>query len=361
MKITFPYIGPVKAYKKLLEILGHEVVMASRPSTASISLGIKHSPEFICFPFKVILGSYLEAIARGADTVVTAGGVGACRAGYFGDLSRRILKQMGYDVKFYIFNSIFDDFPAFYGQIRELTRGISIKKVLSTMWFVLRMVYISDSYEKKINALRPYEVNYGDCKKAWLQIQELFEHSNNMRELNNNMKIADELIAAIRTRPRNDVLKIGVVGEIYYVMESALNNDLEDRLGRDGVQVLRNKYISHWLNHNLWPPFLKNPHHRITEKANSYLRHGLGGHERENIGYILHFKESGCDGIIHLMPFGCMPELVTQTIIPHLSRDLDIPILSLSLDEQTGWVNVQARLEAFLDLLRNRKEHARYI
>jgi predicted nucleotide-binding protein (sugar kinase/HSP70/actin superfamily) len=68
------------------------------------------------------------------------------------------------------------------------------------------------------------------------------------------------------------------------------------------------------------------------------------------------FKERGFDAIIHLMPFGCLPELVTQSAIPAISKQLQLPILSLSLDEQMGTANNQTRIEAFIDLVRNKKK-----
>ncbi|MDD2496943.1 MAG: hypothetical protein PHY90_02230 [Desulfitobacteriaceae bacterium] len=67
------------------------------------------------------------------------------------------------------------------------------------------------------------------------------------------------------------------------------------------------------------------------------------------------YKEQGFDGIVHLMPFGCLPELISQSIMPKVSEDLDIPVLTLSLDEQTGRANSLTRLEAFVDLIRTRK------
>ncbi|MDK2814825.1 MAG: hypothetical protein PWP18_738 [Thermoanaerobacter sp.] len=59
-----PYI-----YEKLFSLLGHEVVTPPRPSQKTINYGVKYSPEFACFPLKVILGTYLEAIELGADTI----------------------------------------------------------------------------------------------------------------------------------------------------------------------------------------------------------------------------------------------------------------------------------------------------
>lgn len=51
----------------------------------------------------------------------------------------------------------------------------------------------------------------------------------------------------------------------------------------------------------------------------------------------------------------CMPEIISRSILPQVSRDHDMPVLSLVLDEHTGEAGIQTRLEAFVDLLeRNR-------
>jgi predicted nucleotide-binding protein (sugar kinase/HSP70/actin superfamily) len=343
-------MGPVLAYKKLLELLGHEVILPPRPTQRTIELGVKYSPEFICFPFKIILGSYIEAIEQGAELVVTSGGIGACRAVYYGALSEKILRQLGYHIRFLVFDNFLKEFPTFYRQAQEIRNRKTMPQVLSALYLSFNLIYILDKYEKTINKLRPYENVPGTCNQKWQDIRRLIGGSNNSKELKTNINIADQIIAGIATSPKENIIKIGLVGEIYLVMEGSMNNELEDKLAKMGVEVIRYKYISHWLKNCIWPPY------QVLRKAERYLKYGIGGHEKENIGYMIKYKEMGFDGIIHLMPFGCMPELVTQTIIPTLTRDLDFPILSLSLDEQTGWVNNQIRLEAFIDLLRNRKE-----
>lgn len=350
MKVTFPYLGPVLAYKKLFELLGHEVIMPPRPTRRTIELGVKYSPEFICFPFKIILGSYLETVAQGADLVVTSGGIGACRAVYYGNLSEQILKNLGYDPRFLVFDNILARFPDFYRQAQVIRDHRPLSQLLYSAHVALCLAYGLDRYEKALHRLRPYESVPGTCNQKWREIRNLLGRSNTLQELRMNMKMADEMIAGIATRPNPDLLKIGLVGEIYLVMEGSINHELMDELAGMGVEVHRYRYISDWITHSFWPP------RRILKKADRYLRYGLGGHERENIGHIINYKELGYDGVIHLMPFGCMPELVTQAIIPTLSQDLDLPILSLSLDEQTGYLNNRVRLEAFIDLLRNRRE-----
>ncbi|MFP4017014.1 MAG: 2-hydroxyacyl-CoA dehydratase, partial [Halanaerobiales bacterium] len=74
-----------------------------------------------------------------------------------------------------------------------------------------------------------------------------------------------------------------------------------------------------------------------------------------SVGHIVDYKERGFDGVIHLKPFGCLPEIISQSMLDKISDDLDIPILSLSIDEQTAQANMMTRLEAFLDFIKYRK------
>ncbi len=350
MKVTFPHMGPVRIYQKLFEMLGNEVIPPPAPTQRTIELGVKYSPEFICFPFKIILGSYLEAIEHGAEVIVTSGGIGACRAVYYGDLSEKILSQMGHQVKVIVFDSVFDDIGRFWRDLQTLRNGKSLFEVYQALRLCIQLVYANDRYQKKLISLLPHETVPGSCHRQWLAIRELFYQCNRLKDFKSCLEEAERIIGNISLTPRNDLIKVGLVGEIYLVMESWANHELEEKLAGLGAEVVRTQYISDWLTHTLRPP------RELLRKTDRFLKYGIGGHEKENIGQIIHFKELGFDGVIHLLPFGCMPELVTQALIPALSSSLDLPILSLSLDEQTGWVNQQIRLEAFIDLLRSRKE-----
>jgi len=69
---------------------------------------------------------------------------------------------------------------------------------------------------------------------------------------------------------------------------------------------------------------------------------------------VLHAKEY--DGLIHLAPFTCMPEIVAQNIMP--STKENIPVLTILCDEQIAKPGMLTRLEAFVDLLeRKRRAH----
>ncbi|NLG37884.1 MAG: hypothetical protein GX549_07690, partial [Clostridiales bacterium] len=94
---------------------------------------------------------------------------------------------------------------------------------------------------------------------------------------------------------------------------------------------------------------------RFVEAAAPYLGMDIGGHTRETIGHTVMHAREGYDGIIQLYPLGCMPEIVAQSILPRVIDDMDIPVLTLIYDEFTGEAGYITRLEAFLDLLLQRR------
>jgi predicted nucleotide-binding protein (sugar kinase/HSP70/actin superfamily) len=106
-------------------------------------------------------------------------------------------------------------------------------------------------------------------------------------------------------------------------------------------------------------PFKKWDYKREIKYARPYVRYPLGGKTRESLGSIVDFKKTGFDGVIHLYPFTCMPEIISRSILPQVSREHDMPVLSLVLDEHTGEAGIQTRLEAFVDLLERKRKGVR--
>jgi predicted nucleotide-binding protein (sugar kinase/HSP70/actin superfamily) len=358
MKITFPYMGPILVYKKLLEAMGHEVILPQKPTQRTFDLGTKYSPEFLCFPFKCLIGTYIESLERGADTVVTTGGDSSCRAGFYGEVHRRILRSIGYDVKFYVFDSLFQHTRQFLSDFRKLKAGHSWWHVLQTIRFCYSLIAAMDEIQERVRILRAHEKHKGDFARAWLQVQELFTACQGSGDVPEARRQAWSIIHSVPVElwdPRQAV-RVGIVGEIYVAMEGHANLEIEEKLAAMGIEVVNSQYVSHWLQHNVsFLPWRKSYVEKIIDKAKPYLKLDLGGHDQENIAHMIDFREQGVDGVIHLMPFGCLPELVTQSIIPRISKDLGMPILSLAMDEQRGTANSQTRLEAFIDLAAGRK------
>lgn len=358
MKVSFPYMGTTIVYKKLLQMLGHEVIMPPKPSQRTINLGVKYSPEFACFPLKVIMGSYFEAIEKGAEVIVTSGGHGPCRAGFYEQVHQRILKEEGSPVQFLVFNSMFRDFRSFYQNITRLKGGSSWFKIARSILLVYDMIKKLDCLEKQVQRIRAYEIKKGDATRAWEKIQDLFDKAYTKKEINSAFLGGQELLDSIRlAEPQESKkIRIGIVGEIYVVMESSINMKMEELLGNLGAEVERAQYLSQWVAYNALPGFMNKTHEKeILEKGERYLPIKIGGHAKQTLGHIIDYSERGFDGVVHLMPFGCLPELVSQSIIPKITEELGIPVLTLSIDEQTGVANNLTRVEAFIDLIKGKR------
>jgi predicted nucleotide-binding protein (sugar kinase/HSP70/actin superfamily) len=154
----------------------------------------------------------------------------------------------------------------------------------------------------------------------------------------------------VESRP---VLKIGLVGEIYTLLEPFANLDVERKLGSLGVEVDRSIYLSQWVNDHLFMGLVKGIRSSslYIKSASPYLRHFVGGHGQETLGAAVYYHNRGYDGIIQILPFTCMPEIVAQSVLPGFSRDTGMPVMTLIVDEQTGESGYLTRLEAFVDLL----------
>ncbi len=358
MKISFPHMGQVTAYKRLLEDLGHEVIMPQRPTQRTFDLGVLNSPEFICYPSKVMAGTYIEACENGAEVIVSSGGCGPCRAGMYCEIHRCILKKLGYGTEIVIFDSFFKNPGYFLKQLNRIKNKKSLFKVLKSVFFALKMIDYLDDIEKKIKVERAYEVNRGDFDKLLENINDTFYKCKTKRQLKAEYQkaLSEMKMIPVKKPDENKRLRFGVVGEIFVVIDSATNMNIESRLNALGVEVASTQYISEWVSHNATPSFMCHDEtHRIHENGKKYTTCNCGGHHLGNIGWIEEFSKRGYDGIIHLMPFGCLPELVTRSMSHKLSEQFDIPILSMSIDEQNGEANTQTRLEAFVDLCAGRK------
>ena len=73
------------AFKFFVEqVLDAEFVALPPATKRTVELCSKHSSDFVCAPFKHILGDYIEALELGADVLVQF--AGPCRLGYYGEL-----------------------------------------------------------------------------------------------------------------------------------------------------------------------------------------------------------------------------------------------------------------------------------
>jgi len=357
MKVTYPHMGSLSlAVHSLLTGLGLDVVPPPTITRRTINLGVLHSPEFACFPLKVNMGNFIEALEAGADTIVMAGGSGPCRFGYYAQVQREILRDLGYEFKMIVLEPPQGHLSELADKLKELGGGRPWPEIVRLLQVTWRQIKALDTLHARLLHARPRELEKGRCARAYRQASELVLAAKTPGEVDSFLRQGMEALSAVPGDRDREPLRIGLIGEIYMLLEPAANLDMEKVLGEMGVEVERSIYISHWIKEHLVLSTLRlGGSKKIRKAAAPYLNHFIGGHGWESVGETVLYGRRGFDGIIHVLPFTCTPEIVAQSILPTVSRDYGIPVLSFSLDEQSGEAGVITRLEAFLDLLWQRK------
>lgn len=361
MKITFPHMGNIcLPLEKMWEAAGAEVVLPPPNSKRTLTLGTKYAPEFVCLPFKMTLGNFIEALELGADTIIMASGPGRCRFGFYGEAQQRILRGLGYHFQMMQVNTNDNALANLMRGLRFTVPGLSWIKALQAIRMGFVVLQAVDMLEKELFITRPREITKGESTRVFQLVMDRLRHAGTTAEVKEIGEYGLRLMREVPVHDDRPALKIGILGEIYVVLEPYTTADIERRLGEMGVEVTKYLYPSDWALFNLFIKALKLiPEHRsIAAAAKPYLNYSVGGDGLKTVGQTVLCAQDGFDGVIQLYPFTCMPEIVAQYMLPRIQEDYKIPILSLGLDEHTGVAGMQTRLEAFIDLVRRKREGA---
>jgi len=356
MLMSYPHFGSVTyVLESLLRELNLDIIPPKKPTKKTTEYGARYGPEFVCTPFKLTLGTFIEMLEEGADTLGMGGGNAFCRFGYYWPVQKLILEDLGYDFRF-----INIDYWSAKSIIRDLKResGYNTMQTIRAFQVCWLKNRLTDLVDKLLYQYRALETEKGTSdrlvKTIFRQIVETRGISK-IRKL--YRKIPKMFESQVEIHVKKNILKVAVCGEIYVVLEPALNLDIHRRLNELGVIVESTVTLRRFTDvfHNL-KPFHK-PHWEVAQFwGKPYVQYRVGVETQENLGDIRYYKKLGWDGIVHLYPFTCMPEIITRAIAPEVSKKENMPFLSLVVDEHTGEAGFQTRLEAFVDLLRRNKE-----
>jgi predicted nucleotide-binding protein (sugar kinase/HSP70/actin superfamily) len=358
-------------FKGAAEHLGAKVVVPPPITNETIALGARYSPEGICLPFKVIIGNYLQAVEKGANSVVFyinnragsrqhgGGGGGMCRFRHYGHLQELVMRRTGADIEFFILG----EGGGLVQQISEIT-GKGTWEVIRALRVAIKKLRLIELLEDLSWRYRAVERERGAATKALNDGLHYLEGVLDFKTLDSVEP--KSFFAHVDTVDR-EPLRIGVVGEFYLLVEPASNCHVFEMLGELGAEVHRHlslgeailryppglvigKLMAWWLNMSI-PPRAE-----IARIAQPYLSCSVAGHGRESVADTIRFHRSGYDGVLHLLPMGCMPEVTVRPILRKVSDDLNFPVLSLSFDELISEGAVRTRIETFVDVLRLSKE-----
>lgn len=356
MKVTFPHMGNAGiALKALFTGLNLEVVPPPPVSRRTMELGSKYSPEFACLPLKINVGNFIEALENGADTVVMAGGWGPCRFGYYAQVERDILNELMFDYQMIILEAPDSRLSELFKQFKSLGENVSLWQALRAIKFAWGKLNAVEKMEKGLEYILPRAADPVRAERIYHQSLAAIDAAGDDEAIRKAVGDAEKNWQGL-SRHSRPVIKLGLVGEIYTILEPAANYHLINHLGFLGAEVTRSIYITDWINDHLLGGFIKKSHHlQVINSARPYINYWVGGHGQESVGATVEFARQGYDGVIQIGPLTCMPEIVAHSVLGRVSQVEGIPCMTLYFDEHSGTAGVYTRVEAFVDMLRRQK------
>ena len=204
------------------------------------------------------------------------------------------------------------------------------------------------------------EIQRGETQKRLKKVLSWVDEAKTPKAVEEAIRKGKALLQEMEQDHSRIPFRVAIVGELYTVMDPHINRGVEQKLGELGVEVTRTS----WFSTHILRSLRKNKADRASERvrffeaSKAYLGYDVGAECNISIGEAILRSEEGYDGVVHLMPFACMPETTASGILTKVGRDRDIPILTLILDEQEIEGRIQTLLEAFVEMLEWKKRAA---
>jgi predicted CoA-substrate-specific enzyme activase len=353
----------------------------------TVDIGMKFVSGKECYPCIVTTGDMVKrAMAsdfRPEESVffMPSGG-GPCRFGQYNIFHKHVLEGMGLNnVPVYAPNQ--DD--GFYNDL-----GIVSKDFAMHSWQGIMAI---DLLYKCLHETRPYEKTKGVTDELYRDYldriyKSLVGMDGNLEDLLVSMRKDFEKV------PRSHEQKplIGVIGEIFvrtnrfsnenlikkvedlggevwlapfeewifYVNYMGLRKALRKRERSVIIDTLLKRFYQQRVEHRYGHYFegflktLKEPSTRkILKKASRYVHDSFEGETVLSIGKAIDLAEKGASGVVNAMPFGCMPGTIVTALMRAVTKDFDLPSISIPYDG-TESSTTEIQLEAFMDQARGR-------
>lgn len=322
MKIGIPrtltYYAYLPLWKAFFEALGCEVVVSDKTSKGILDKGVEYAVNDACIPIKLFHGHVYNLKER-ADFILVP----------------RLLNLTGEKAVTYC--------PKFLG-LADMVRA-SMPGLPPLLDFRI------DLREKRKERLREYQriaallgVSTSRVDRAFRRA--LSKMSRYRRDLLGKER-AEEVLGMLTedTRAVNlppQPLTLAVVGYPYLLYDSFVNTGLVSKLHKMGVRILTPEMV---------------PERALERKAKRLPKNLFWTFSNQVVrGAIYYIDDGGVDGIIHVTAFGCGPDAMVGKLIELEAKQRAVPNICISLDEHTGEAGVLTRLEAFVDILKYRRD-----
>jgi len=142
---------------------------------------------------------------------------------------------------------------------------------------------------------------------------------------------------------RKSPLRIAFIGHPYNLFDIDINKDLLALAKSLNMEIITSDLLSE---------------KEIDREVSGLSKEIYWSSGREIVGSLFHFLSGGVDGVVFLTSFKCGIDALLQEFIKRRLKvrgGSSIPLLILSFDEHTGREGLTTRLEAFRDVVEQRK------
>jgi hypothetical protein len=144
-------------------------------------------------------------------------------------------------------------------------------------------------------------------------------------------------------------LRVAFVGHPYNLFDADINKDILALTKSLGMEIITSDFLSE---------------KEISREVSDLSKEIYWSSGREIVGSLFHFLSSGVDGVIFLTSFKCGIDALLQEFIKRRLKvrgETSIPLLILSFDEHTGREGLTTRLEAFRDVIEERRSNSQIV
>lgn len=349
--VSIPHLGNYYvAVKPILTLFGEDVIIPPHNSRYTLEIGNKYSPESACIPFKYFLGNFIEALDKGANLLIQLGG--GCRMGFYGEVQMQILRKLGYQFDFLKLTNN-TNIIKIAQDIKRLVPSLSYWRISKQLYMGYRKAYAIDVIEDTMRRNMGFELQKGSHERLFKAYLAKLDKTETLADVNALLEQYRGYFAKLPLNKPENPLRVGVVGEIYVVLEPFSNFFIEKEMARYGIEVHRHLSASEFIVNNL---NIQKQLKKSVKASAPYSYNYLGGHGTGSVEEAIQYAQAGFAGLIHVKPFGCIPEINAMPALHNISKDYQFPILYFSFDTLTSETGIKTRLEAFYDMLSMRNE-----
>ncbi len=193
----------------------------------------------------------------------------------------------------------------------------------------------ADEKEGK-RAFKKAERSFSEFQKGW-------EERINHLPLN---RIFEQEIALPHPTEKGEGgrFRVAFIGHPYNLLDPDVNKDILSFVRTLGMRIVTSDGLSE---------------KEIEARVSGLSKEIYWSSGREIVGSLFHFLSGGVDGVVFLTSFKCGIDALLQEFIRRrwkVKEGSSVPLLILSLDEHSGREGLTTRLEAFRDVMEERKK-----